>query len=128
MSELENKMASEFEEEKAKTPRRKDARQISFRVSESEYLKLQQSAETLNKSVAAYAKMKAENSRVVVPKLDAETRKIIVRDLGGIANNINQIAAWCNTHKVLPEHKQDDFINKIDEFKKEVNEIWRQLN
>lgn len=128
MSELESLMASKLEEEKAKKPRRKEARQINFRVSESEYLKLQQSAGTLNMTVAAYAKKKAQNSRVVAPKLDAETRQSIVRDLSGIANNINQIAVWCNSHEVLPEHKQDDFINKIDEFKKEVNEIWQRLN
>ncbi|WP_420845002.1 MobC family plasmid mobilization relaxosome protein [Macrococcus brunensis] len=128
MSEMKDDMASSIEEDKAKTPRRKEARQISFRVSDSEYLKLQQSAETLNMSVAAYAKKKAQNSRVVAPKLDAVTRQEIVRDLGGIANNLNQIAKWCNQNKALPEHKQDDFINKMDGLKKEVNEIWQRLN
>ncbi|UTH14969.1 MobC family plasmid mobilization relaxosome protein (plasmid) [Macrococcus equipercicus] len=121
-------MASSIEEDKAKTPRRKEARQISFRVSDSEYSKLKQSAETLNMSVAAYAKKKAQNSRVVAPKLDAETRHEIVRDLSGVANNLNQIAKWCNQNNVLPEHKQDDFINKMDDLKKEVNEIWQRLN
>ncbi len=39
---------------------RKAPKQISFRVSESEYLKLQQSAETLNMSVPAFVKKKAQ--------------------------------------------------------------------
>ena len=37
-------------------PNRKEPKQISFRVSESEYLKLKQSAETLNMSVPNFVK------------------------------------------------------------------------
>lgn len=44
---------------KNRKPNRKEPKQISFRVSESEYLKLQQSAETLNISVPAFVKKKA---------------------------------------------------------------------
>ncbi|KAF0501843.1 plasmid mobilization relaxosome protein MobC, partial [Pediococcus acidilactici] len=39
-----------------KQPNRKDSRQINFRVSEQDYLKLSQSAKTLNMSVPAFVK------------------------------------------------------------------------
>ena len=49
---------------KNRKPNRKEPKQISFRVSESEYLKLQQSAETLNMSVPAFVKKKAQGSQI----------------------------------------------------------------
>ncbi|HES2386127.1 TPA: plasmid mobilization relaxosome protein MobC, partial [Streptococcus pyogenes] len=44
---------------KNQIPDRKAPKQISFRVSESEYSKLQASAETLNMSVPLFVKNKA---------------------------------------------------------------------
>lgn len=43
-----------------KQPNRKDSRQINFRVSEQDYLKLSQSAKALNMSVPAFVKKKAQ--------------------------------------------------------------------
>lgn len=106
---------------------RKEPKQISFRVSEDEYLKLQQSAETLNLSVPAFVKKKAEGARLVAPKFDLESRQSIIRDLSGLANNINQIARYCNTHK----DGNADFDNlntNIEIIRKELNQLWQQLN
>ena len=75
-------------------PIRKEPKQISFRVSEDEYLKLQQSAETLNMSVPAFVKKKAQGARLVAPKFDLASRQTIIRDLSGLANNLNQIARY----------------------------------
>ena len=55
-------------------PNRKEPKQISFRVSESEYEKLRSSAETLNMSVPNFVKKKAQGSRLVAPKFDKETK------------------------------------------------------
>jgi len=41
-------------------PKRKEPKQISFRVSESEFVKLKRSAETLQMSVPAFVKSKAQ--------------------------------------------------------------------
>ena len=49
-------MASDDTVRKNRKPNRKERKQISFRVNEDEYLKLQQSAETLNMSVPAFVK------------------------------------------------------------------------
>jgi hypothetical protein len=61
---------------------RKEAKQISFRVSESEF-----------------RKEKAQGSRLVTLKLDKMTRQSIAKDLGKLGSNANQIAKYCNQHQ-----------------------------
>lgn len=114
------------QDEGEKRPNRKEAKQISFRVSESEYEKLRHSAETLNMSVPAFVKKKAQGARLVAPKLDKKSRQAIVRDLSGVANNVNQIAKYCNERKEKADVQAiEDGINHL---KSELNEIWQQLN
>lgn len=120
VNEENNLMASD----KLREPRRKEPKQISFRVSEQEYEKLKQSAETLNMSVPAFVKKKAEGSRLVTPKFDKETRQTIVRDLSGIANNTNQIAKVLNTKYV----NEQDLNRNLQALRNEVNQLWQQLN
>lgn len=131
MSEHDNNLANDLHVGESRKPNRKEPKQISFRVSESEYEKLRSSAETLNMSVPNFVKKKAQGSRLVAPKLDKETRQSIVKDLGTMGANVNQIAKWFNQHKEqavnLPEQKYDDLINQFDDFKKELHEIWQQL-
>ena len=131
MSERDNNLASDLSVGENRKPNRKEPKQISFRVSESEYEKLRSSAETLNMSVPNFVKKKAQGSRLVAPKLDKETRQLIVKDLGSMGANVNQIAKWFNQHKEqavnLPEQKYDDLIKQFDDFKKELHEIWQQL-
>ncbi|EGQ1370262.1 plasmid mobilization protein [Staphylococcus shinii] len=131
MSEHDNNLASDLSVGENRKPNRKEPKQISFRVNEGEYEKLRSSAETLNMSVPSFVKKKAQGSRLVAPKLDKETRQSIVKDLGSMGANVNQIAKWFNQHKEqavnLPEQKYDDLIKQFDDFKKELHEIWQQL-
>ncbi|HDG5447773.1 MobC family plasmid mobilization relaxosome protein (plasmid) [Staphylococcus simulans] len=131
MSEHDNNLASDLSVGGNRKPNRKEPKQISFRVNEGEYEKLRSSAETLNMSVPSFVKKKAQGSRLVAPKLDKETRQSIVKDLGSMGANVNQIAKWFNQHKEqavnLPEQKYDDLIKQFDDFKKELHEIWQQL-
>ncbi|OAO18692.1 mobilization protein, partial [Staphylococcus cohnii] len=127
MSEHDNNLASDLSVGGNRKPNRKEPKQISFRVNEGEYEKLRSSAETLNMSVPTFVKKKAQGSRLVAPKLDKETRQSIVKDLGSMGANVNQIAKWFNQHKEqavnLPEQKYDDLIKQFDDFKKELHEI-----
>ena len=108
-------------------PNRKEPKQISFRVSESEYLKLKQSAETLNMSVPAFVKKKAQGSRLVAPKLDKETRQSIAKDLSMLGANANQIAKYCNQHQhEAPNYEALE--RNISELRERLDEIWQQLN
>ena len=131
MSEHDDNLASDLSVGENRKPNRKEPKQISFRVNEGEYEKLRSSAETLNMSVPSFVKKKAQGSRLVAPKLDKETRQSIVKDLGSMGANVNQIAKWFNQHKEqavnLPEQKYDDLIKQFDDFKKELHEIWQQL-
>ena len=131
MSEHDNNLASDLSVGGNRKPNRKEPKQISFRVNEGDYEKLRSSAETLNMSVPNFVKKKAQGSRFVAPKLDKETRQSIVKDLGSMGANVNQIAKWFNQHKEqavnLPEQKYDDLIKQFDDFKKELHEIWQQL-
>ncbi|HFC3002041.1 TPA: plasmid mobilization relaxosome protein MobC [Neisseria gonorrhoeae] len=126
MSERETFVASDDTVRKNRKPNRKERKQISFRVSEDEYLKLQQSAETLNMSVPAFVKKKAQGSRLVAPKFDKETRQSIVKDLSKLGSNANQIAKYCNQHQYeAPNYEALEY--NIEELRKRLDEIWKVL-
>ena len=127
MSEQNTFVASDETVGRNRKPNRKAPKQISFRVSESEYLKLRQSAETLNMSVPAFVKKKAQGSRLVAPKFDKETRQSIARDLSKLGANANQIAKYCNQHQYdAPNYPALE--RNISELRERLDEIWQQLN
>jgi hypothetical protein len=128
MSEQNTFVASDETVGRNRKPNRKEPKQISFRVSESEYLKLRQSAETLNMSVSpAFVKKKAQGSRLVAPKFDKETRQSIARDLSKLGANANQIAKYCNQHQYdAPNYPALE--RNISELRERLDEIWQQLN
>lgn len=109
---------------------RKEAKQISFRVSEGEYLKLEQSAETLNMSVPAFVKKKAQGAKLVTPKFEKKTGVQLSRELRDIGKNVNQIARWCNQRQ--EEELQEKDIDRLEEnvqgVQEELNRIWQQLS
>ena len=126
MSERDTFVASDNTVRKNRKPNRKERKQISFRVSEDEYLKLQQSAETLNMSVPAFVKKKAQGSRLVAPKFDKETRQSIAKDLSKLGANMNQIAKYCNQH----QHENPDYdalSRNINTVRERLNEIWEKI-
>lgn len=127
MSEQNTFVASDETVGRNRKPNRKEPKQISFRVSESEYLKLKQSAETLNMSVPAFVKKKAQGTRLVTPKLDKATRQSLARDLGKLGSNANQIAKYCNQHQYdAPNYEALE--RNISELRERLDDIWQQLN
>lgn len=126
MSEQKTFVASDETVGQNHKPNRKEPKQISFRVSESEYLKLKQSAETLNMSVPNFVKKKAQGSRLVAPKLDKKTRQSIAKDLSKLGANANQIAKYCNQHQYdAPNYEALE--HNISELRERLDEIWQQL-
>lgn len=106
-------------------PNRKDSKQINVRVSESEYLKLKQSAETLNMSLPAFVKKKAKGAKLVAPKLEAKQAQNIVQQLNYLGNNVNQMAKAIHTFGDRVE--VDEMNNKLEFIQKELMKIWQQL-
>ena len=95
-------------------------------MSESEYLKLQQSAETLNMSVPAFVKKKAQGARLVAPKLDKATRQSVAKDLSMLGANANQIAKYCNQHQhEAPNYEALE--RNISELRERLDEVWKTL-
>ncbi|HDF7124794.1 TPA: plasmid mobilization relaxosome protein MobC [Staphylococcus aureus] len=124
MSEQNTFVASDETVGRNRKPNRKAPKQISFRVSESEYLKLQQSAETLNMSVPAFVKKKAQGARLVAPKLDQATRQSVAKDLSMLGANANQIAKYCNQHEA-PNYEALE--RNISELRERLDEVWKTL-
>lgn len=126
MSEQNKFVASDETVEKNHKPNRKEPKQISFRVSELEYEKLQQSAETLNMSVPSFVKKKAQGSRLVAPKFDKETRQSIAKDLSRLGANANQIAKYCNQHQhEAPNYEALE--HNIKAVRERLNDIWEKI-
>ncbi|WHI61594.1 plasmid mobilization relaxosome protein MobC (plasmid) [Mammaliicoccus lentus] len=126
MSEHDNNLASDLSVGENRKPNRKEPKQISFRVSESEYEKLRSSAETLNMSVPNFVKKKAQGSRLVAPKFDKETRQSMAKDLSKLGANVNQIAKYCNQH----QHENPDYDalgRNINAVRERLNEIWEKI-
>ncbi|WP_180546862.1 plasmid mobilization protein [Staphylococcus haemolyticus] len=127
MSEQKHFVASDETVGQNHKPNRKEPKQISFRVSESEYLTLKQSAETLNMSVPAFVKKKAQGSRLVAPKFDKETRQSFAKDLSRLGANANQIAKYCNQHQhEAPNYEALE--RNVRELRERLDDIWQRLN
>lgn len=122
MSELSN-MASNKKAE----PNRKAPKQISFRVSEPEYLNLERSAKVLNISVPAFVKKKAQGARVVAPKINPEDSKEIARQLAALGNNVNQLAKRVNQIEFADRNTQELISADLTRTLNGLGEIWRQL-
>ncbi|EES37249.1 MAG: plasmid mobilization relaxosome protein MobC [Staphylococcus epidermidis] len=126
MSEHDNNLANDLHVGESRKPNRKEPKQISFRVSESEYEKLRSSAETLNMTVPAFVKKKAQGARLVAPKLDQSTRQSVAKDLSMLGANANQIAKYCNQH----QHEAPNYEgleHNINAVRERLNDIWRKI-
>ncbi|MGK3862500.1 plasmid mobilization relaxosome protein MobC, partial [Enterococcus faecium] len=79
-------------------------------------------------SVPAFVKAKAQNARLVTPKVAPDIAQAIARDLAKAGGNINQIAKWCNTHQhdVAPGDAQR-LSENLKIMQKELQKIWQQL-
>jgi len=122
MSELSN-MANNKKAE----PNRKAPKQISFRVSEPEYLNLERSAKVLNISVPAFVKKKAQGARVVAPKINPDDSKDIARQLVALGNNVNQLAKRVNQIEFADRNTQELISADLTRTLNGLGEIWRQL-
>ena len=126
MSEHDNNLANDLHVGESRKPNRKEPKQISFRVSESEYEKLRSSAETLNMTEPAFVKKKAQGARLVAPKLDQSTRQSVAKDLSMLGANANQIAKYCNQH----QHEAPNYEgleHNINAVRERLNDIWRKI-
>lgn len=116
-----------FEDTSAeRNPKRKEPKQISFRVSEPEFEKLKRSAESLQMSVPAFVKSKAQGAKLVTPKVDRAGAIEIAKQLRAIGNNINQMARATNTAELNP-NLAANLTAELQKTQKELNQLWKNL-
>ena len=108
-------------------PNRKEPKQISFRVSEPEYLNLERSAKVLNISVPAFVKKKAQGARVVAPKINPDDSKEMARQLAALGNNVNQLAKRVNQIEFADKDTQERISADLTRALNGLRQIWRQL-
>lgn len=117
-----------FEDTSAeRKPKRKEPKQISFRVSEPEFEKLKRSAESLQMSVPAFVKSKAQGTKLVTPKIDRSGAIEIAKQLRAIGNNVNQMARATNVAELDPD-SAGNLTAELKKVQKELNQLWQQLN
>lgn len=107
-------------------PKRKEPKQISFRVSESEFEKLKRSAESFQMSVPAFVKSKAQGAKLVTPKVDRAGAIEIAKQLRAIGNNVNQMARVTNTAE-LDTNTADNLASALKDVQEELQNIWETL-
>lgn len=100
---------------------RKESRQIKFRVSDDEFEKLGQIANSFQMSVPAFVKAKAQGARMRPPKIDREGAFEIARELRSIGVNVNQIAKRLN-------QGQNVSMEQLEGLERQLNGIWQQFN
>lgn len=105
----------------AKKENRASNRQIKFRVDDSEYEKLEQTASSFNMSVPAFAKKRALGYRMIPPKIDKVGAIEIAKQLRAIGNNVNQLTKRANANDSIDS-------DQLQAVEKELHAIWQQLN
>lgn len=100
---------------------RKENRQIKFRVSDSEFEKLEQMAKASGMSVPTFCKKKAQGARMASPKIDREGAFEMARQLRAIGNNINQLSKRANEGASVPKEE-------VQRLEKEMHALWLQFN
>lgn len=98
--------------------------QVNIRLTSAELQKVQQSASACNLSVGKYAKQVLLKSKLIQPKFSPETQQKLVRQLSGIANNLNQLTRLANsqTDYFLASNASD-----LQQLTQEVTQLWQQL-
>lgn len=97
--------------------------QVNIRLSPVELEKVQLSAETLNISVGKYCKQLVLDSPLVRPSLNAESQQELIRQVSGMANNLNQLTKVARGNREVQKNQ----IETIDQLRKEIHQLWQQL-
>ena len=105
----------------SKDPNRTEPKQVSFRVTDQEYEKLEKIAESMNLSVPAMVKRKAQGLKATTPKIDLTGAREIATELRRIGGNVNQIAKHLN-QGINPSK------GELEGIERELSAIWQLLS
>lgn len=92
-------------------------KQLSFRVNEEEYQKLQERVQESGKNQQEYILSCVLDKKIV----NTDGIKELIPELKRIGNNLNQIAKRCNEGGVLPNESE------VREQGEELKQVWQLL-
>ena len=102
---------------------------VSFKLSEAELLKLESDARKAGKNRSEYLRELVKNSKGVDTTF-ASDRSSFIRQITGIATNVNQIAKVVNTQSLAYSSDITGLKRDLEEIKRlmqEVLSIWQSL-
>ena len=102
---------------------------VSFKLSETELLKLESDAKRAGKNRSEYLRELVKNSKGVDTTF-ASDRSSFIRQITGIATNVNQIAKVVNTQGFAYTSDIDGLKRDLEDIKRvmqEVLSVWQSL-
>lgn len=102
---------------------------VSFKLSETELLKLESDAKKAGKNRSEYLRELVKNSKGVDTTF-ASDRSSFIRQITGIASNVNQIAKVVNTQGFAYTSDIDGLKRDLEDIKRltqEVLSVWQSL-
>lgn len=102
---------------------------VSFKLSETELLKLESDARKAEKNRSEYLRELVKNSKGVDATF-ASDRSSFIRQITGIATNVNQIAKVVNTQGFAYTSDIDGLKRDLEDIKRltqEVLSVWQSL-
>lgn len=107
----------------------KKAYKISFKLSETELMKLESDAKKAGKNRSEYLRELVKNSKGVDTTFVAD-RSSFIRQITGIATNVNQIAKVVNTQGYAYTSDINRLMQDLDDVKRLMQEVlttWQSL-
>lgn len=102
---------------------------VSFKLSETELLKLESDAKKAGKNRSEYLRELVKNSKGVDTTFAAD-RSIFIRQITGIATNVNQIAKVVNTRGFAYSSDINGIKRDLEDIKRLMQEVlvtWQSL-
>ena len=102
---------------------------VSFKLSETELLKLESDAKKVGKNRSEYLRELVKNSKGVDTTFAAD-RSSFIRQITGIATNVNQIAKVVNTHSFAYSSDINKIKRDLEDIKRLMQEVlvtWQSL-
>ena len=119
---------------KNKTATRRRNKSVTFRMNEAEYKAFTDKLKETGLTQQAFLMNAVQQSVNLSEDGLREMKDLnlgyadLLRQIKGMANNINQMARWANTTGVLPTEWQLYEIScQIEDFRKESEEIWQSI-
>ena len=113
---------------------RKRDKRITVRMTKEEYKRLQEKLDQTGQTQQAFVVNAIDGAMITTSAMALELKKInitmaeMLKQLRGMATNINQLAHKANGYMELPtEEKLEQIDDEIGEFREEASSIWQLI-